>query len=220
MSSIDPLSPPVASGGRGPAGGYLSHHGAAPQHRPSTPPKYKPDNQSHTDTQPASGSDAERAEALLRKVPGATVAYSGLKMLSEHADKAKAWADWLKDLKDTPDEIKSLAAKVTTARDTVLQIQSSIKARPDLFQDPTGRQLQRQIQDTINDTDKTLDDMTQTMSKLSKNGAQEGSAWKGLQDYWTSYKYKIEHQSKVKALDKDLQKHLATLSTLMVNIYS
>lgn len=155
---------------------------------------------------------------MFGSVPGAFMAYHGVKELKEHAGTAKEWVDWLKDLGETPEEIDELSAKATTARDTISQIQAMLKSRPDLLEDDAGEKLKEQIEDNIKETDKTLGKMTKMLSELSKNSAKEGTMWSGLQDFWNSYQYKNEWEDKIKAADDDLQKNLASLSTLMVNV--
>lgn len=157
---------------------------------------------------------------LFSKIPKSLVTFSGLQALNEHADTAKEWADWLNELRGAPEEMQSLSARAATARDTVNQIQNSIKARPDLLEGESGEKLKEQIEDAIESTNKVLQKMTKMLEDLSKNGAKEATVWSGLQEFYNSYRYKSEWEDKVKKADDDLQKELGVLSTLMVNIYS
>lgn len=162
----------------------------------------------------------EKLAGKFGNLPTAMLAYTGVKELSKHAGTAKEWADWVKDLGETPEEIAELSAKATTARDTITQIQEMLKARPDLLEGEQGEKLKEQLDEVIKKTDKTLSKMTNMLADLSKNSAKEGTLWRGLQDFWNSYQYKNEWEDKVKAADEDLQKDLVSLSTLMVNVHT
>lgn len=154
-------------------------------------------------------------------MPAAFATYAGLKTVTEHADTAKEWISWLNDLNETPDEIQSMSAKATTARDTIVQVQQSLQARPDLLEGDTGEQLREQIEDAVESTDKALGRMTKLLSEISKKGsAEHGDVVSGMQEFWRSYRYKDEFEDKVKKADEELQKEMTGLSTLMVNIYS
>lgn len=148
--------------------------------------------------------------------PSTILAYTGVKELSKHADSAKEWIDWLKDMGETPEEIEELSSKVDTARDTIAQIRKTIEQRPDLVEG----NLKEQIEEAVKKADKTLASLTKMIADLSKNTGQEGTAMRTAQTFWNSYQYKNEWEDKVKAADKELQQRLTSLSTLMVNVYS
>lgn len=118
--------------------------------------------------------------------------------------------------------MQGLSAKTTTARDTITQIQETLKARPDLLEGETGKALKDQIEDQIKSTDKALGKMNKMLADLTHQGAKEGDGniVAGIEKYWNSYRYKEEWEGKLKAADAELQKELAALSTLMVNVYS
>jgi chromosome segregation ATPase len=153
-------------------------------------------------------------------MPTAFMTYTGLKAVTKHADTAKDWIKWLDDMAETPEEIDELSAKASTARDTITQVQGTLKARPDLVEGDKGEKLKEQIEDAVGDTDKALGKMTKLLSEISKKGADHGNVVNGMQDFWRSYRYKEEFKDKVEKADEDLQKELTKLSTLMVNIYS
>lgn len=153
-------------------------------------------------------------------MPAAFTTYAGIKAVTKHADTAKDWIKWLGEMNETPEEIQDMSAKATTARDTITQVQETLKARPDLLEDDKGQTLKGQIEDAISDTDKALGGMTKLLSEISKKGADHGDAINGMQEFWRSYRYKDEFKEKVEKADEDLQKELTHLSTLMVNIYS
>lgn len=153
-------------------------------------------------------------------MPAAFATYAGIKTVTSHADTAKGWISWLNELKETPEEIQSMSAKATTARDTITQVQQTLEARPDLLEGDTGEQLKGQIEDAIASTDKALGKMTKLLSEISKKSADYGNVVNGMQDFWRSYRYKDEFEDKVKKADDELQKEMTGLSTLMVNIYS
>lgn len=140
-------------------------------------------------------------------------------MLTDHADTAKEWADWLNDLQGAPEEIQALSAKATTAKDTITQIQRSLEARPDLVEGESGHLLKQQIEAAIKSADASLGEMSELLEEVGNDGT-EGAIWKGLQDFYGSVKYKNEWEGKIKEAEETLQKELGTLSTLMVNIYS
>lgn len=125
----------------------------------------------------------------------------------------------MNDLQGAPEEIQALSAKATTAKDTITQIQRSLEARPDLVEGESGQILKQQIESAIKSADKALGEMTELLQDLGNDGT-EGTVWKGLQDFYNSYRYKNEWEEKIKEAEVNLQKELATLSTLMVNIYS
>ena len=211
--------------------------------RSSTPDRYKPDrykdrpssskdaggNQDapspQSSPQPAASpapaaSGGSSSSNLFNHVPAALTTYAGIKAVTKHADTAKDWIKWLGEMNETPEEIQDMSAKATTARDTITQVQETLKARPDLLEDDKGQTLKGQIEDAISDTDKALGGMTKLLSEISKKGADHGDAINGMQEFWRSYRYKDEFKEKVEKADEDLQKELTHLSTLMVNIYS
>lgn len=153
-------------------------------------------------------------------MPTAFMTYAGIKTVTKHADTAKDWIKWLEEMNETPEEIQDMSAKATTARDTIHQVQETLKARPDLLEDDKGQQLKEQIEEAVGDTDKALGKMTKLLSEISKKGADHGNAINGMQEFWRSYRYKDEFKDKVEKADEELQKELTHLSTLMVNIYS
>lgn len=162
----------------------------------------------------------EESESFLKRIPGTVATHAAISALSKHAGTAKEWAERLSDLKGAPDEIQSLSSRVSTARDTIKQIQGSLVARPDLLEDETGQMLKIQIEDAIDNTSKTLGEMTKMLVDLTGHAGEEGSAWRGVNDLWNSYIYKTEGEGNVRAADSELQEELTGLSTLMVNLYS
>lgn len=157
---------------------------------------------------------------MMDHMPSALLTYAGIKAVTKHADTAKEWVKWLNELNDTPEEIDEMSAKATTARDTINQVQETLKARPDLVEGDTGEKLKEQIEDAVKDTDKALGKMTKLLSEISKKGSSEGDAVSGMQGFWNSYRYQDEYKDKVEKANDELQKELGSLSTLMVNIYS
>ena len=137
----------------------------------------------------------------------------GLKSLSDSADKAKEWADWVGDIKEAPEEISDLTARTTTTRDTITQIQSAIEARPDLMEGESGQVLRKQIESAIDDAKQALKKMTKLLQDLDNDG-NRGRVMNGIEEFYHSYKYKNEWENKIK------EKQIGTLSMLMVNIYS
>ncbi|KAF7547411.1 hypothetical protein G7Z17_g7738 [Cylindrodendrum hubeiense] len=199
-----------------PTDAALSSHPAEKSTRrpkPKPRPRPRPAAESAKPTSPSGGGD------FFDKLPQAFATFSGLKILTDHADSAKEWAEWLNDLQGAPEEIQALSAKATTAKDTITQIQRMLEARPDLVEGESGQILKQQIESTIKSADTALDDMTELLQDLGNDGT-EGTVWKGLQDFYNSYRYKNEWEEKIKEADVNLQKELVTLSTLMVNIYS
>ncbi|KAI9900241.1 hypothetical protein N3K66_004503 [Trichothecium roseum] len=216
--------------------------------RPSTPDRYKPEAVKDAARRTSRQSDADEPEAktehnakppsashtpvmlpqasggsasaLFNNMPSALATYAGIKAVTKHADVAKEWVDWLRDLGEAPEEIDSLSAKATTARDTISQVQEMLKKRPDLLEGERGEQLKEQIEDSIQDTDKSLGKMTKLLSEISKKGVQGSSPLNGLQEFWRSYQYKDNYEDKVKQADEELQRELMSLSTLMMNLYS
>ncbi|KAI9150332.1 putative ankyrin repeat protein [Paramyrothecium foliicola] len=148
----------------------------------------------------------------------ATVA--GIEGLVNHVTTAQQWSDWLSDLQDSPEEIRSLSDKATTARDTIAQIEGTLAARPDLLEGESGQRLKQHIEDAISSTNETLGIMTRLLADISQTTAEEGTVLRGLQEYWNSYRYKSEWGNKLKEVEGQLQSQLALLSTLMINIYS
>lgn len=159
------------------------------------------------------------ASSLFGNMPTAIAAYAGLKTLSKQADNAKEWINWLSELSETPEEIQELADKADLARDTVSQVQQLIKARPDLLEgDKQAEALKEQIDEAVKSTDKALAKMSRLLAEISKKGADQGDAVNGMKEFWRSYRYKDEYEEKVKKADDDVQKELAGLSTLMMNL--
>jgi ABC-type transporter Mla subunit MlaD len=148
----------------------------------------------------------------------ATVA--GIEGLVKHVNTAQQWTDWISDLQDSPDEIRSLADKANTARDTVAQIEGTLAARPDLLEGESGQRLKQHIEGAISSTNETLSVMTRLLADISETTGEEGTVLRGLQEYWNSYRYKSEWGNKLKEVESQLQGQLAQLSTLMINIYS
>ncbi|KAK7419796.1 hypothetical protein QQX98_003169 [Neonectria punicea] len=195
--------------------------GDKPAQKPKPKPKPKPTSPSES-SKPAGESSRKPSTGgvdFLEKLPQALATFGGLKALTDHADTAKEWADWLNDLHGAPEEIQALSAKATTAKDTITQIQHSLQARPDLVEGESGQILKQQIEAAVKSADKALAEMTELLQDLGNDGS-EGTVWKGLQDFYNSYRYKNEWEAKIKEAEVNLQKELGTLSTLMVNIYS
>ncbi|KAH7145560.1 hypothetical protein B0J13DRAFT_525095 [Dactylonectria estremocensis] len=190
----------------------VSHPVEQPARKPKPKPRPRPLSEA--------GGSADTGAGLLDNLPKALATFGGLRILTEHADSAKEWADWLNDLHGAPEEIQALSAKATTAKDTITQIQRSLAARPDLVEGESGQVLKAQIEDGIKSASKALADMTELLEDLGSDGADEGVVVKGLRDFYNSYRYKNEWEGKIKEADASLQKELVTLSTLMVNIYS
>jgi hypothetical protein len=61
--------------------------------------------------------------------------------------------------------------------------------------------------------------MTKLLQEISSDGL-EGTVFGGLEEFYNSYKYKDEWEKKIKLADADLEKQLAALSKVMVNVYS
>lgn len=156
---------------------------------------------------------------FLEKLPQVLATHLGLKSLSDSADKAKEWADWVGDIKEAPEEISDLTARTTTTRDTITQIQSAIEARPDLMEGESGQVLRKQIESAIDDAKQALKKMTKLLQDLDNDG-NRGRVMNGIEEFYHSYKYKNEWENKIKAADAELEKQIGTLSMLMVNIYS
>ncbi|KAH6952959.1 hypothetical protein DER45DRAFT_364308 [Fusarium avenaceum] len=156
---------------------------------------------------------------FLKHLPQALATYAGVEALSEHADTAKEWADWFMDMRKTPEEIHEVSAKVTTAKDTITQIQNTLEARPDIIEGDDALPMRKQIDESIKNATTALDKMTKLLQEISSDGL-EGTVFGGLEEFYNSYKYKDEWEKKIKLADADLEKQLASLSKLMVNIYS
>lgn len=170
---------------------------------------------------PAQASEKPQKEhGLFEKLGGAFVAYSGFEALSEHANSAKQWADWLKELRDAPEEIHSVSAKVQTAKDTITQIQNTLEARPDLVDGESGKRLHGQIDDAIESTNETLTKMTEVLQDVGESTASSDGIMGGVEEFYNSYKYRSKWEGKIKEADDELQKELGVLSTLMINLYS
>lgn len=114
-----------------------------------------------------------------------------------------------------------LSTRVSTARDTIQQIQSSLEARPDLLDDESGQMLKEQIQDAIDGTSQTLRKMTKLLSGFTNRAEQqEGTTMHRLEEFWRSYNYKNQGEDQVRDADAELQQQLTELTTLMANIYA
>ncbi|KAH7242159.1 hypothetical protein BKA59DRAFT_480117 [Fusarium tricinctum] len=156
---------------------------------------------------------------FLKHLPQALATYAGVEALGEHADTAKEWADWFMDMRKTPEEIHEVSAKVTTAKDTITQIQNTLEARPDIIEGDDAIPMRKQIDESIENTTAALDKMTKLLQEISSDGL-EGTVFGGLEEFYNSYKYKDEWEKKIKLADADLEKQLAALSKVMVNVYS
>ncbi|KAF4975558.1 hypothetical protein FZEAL_7673 [Fusarium zealandicum] len=181
----------------------------------------KPQGRSESKSQekPANEQPQKKTSELLQNIPKAVGTYAGIQALTEHAGTAKEWADWFMNIQKVPDEIQGLSAKVTTARDTIAQIQNTLTARPDLFAGDDGEELRMETEEAIKNANKALEMMTLLLHDLSKDGT-EGTALDRLGEFYRSYKYEKEWKEKIQAADADVQKQLGALNTLMVNIYS
>ncbi|KAF4339461.1 hypothetical protein FBEOM_6582 [Fusarium beomiforme] len=156
---------------------------------------------------------------FMKHFPQAVAAYAGIEALGKHADTAKEWTDWFMKLQKTPAEIHELSAKATTARDTITQIQNTLEARPDIIDGDDAKPMRRQIDEAIRNATAALDELTKLLQEISSDGL-EGTMFGGLEEFYNSYKYKDEWEEKIKLADAELEKQLAALSKLMVNIYS
>ncbi|SCO89215.1 uncharacterized protein FRV6_13343 [Fusarium oxysporum] len=156
---------------------------------------------------------------FMKHFPQAVAAYAGIEALGKHADTAKEWTDWFMKLQKTPEEIHELSAKATAARDTITQIQNTLEARPDIIEGDDAKPMRRQIDEAIRNATAALDEMTKLLQEISSDGL-EGTMFGGLEEFYNSYKYKDEWEEKIKLADGELEKQLAALSKLMVNIYS
>ncbi|KAH7165311.1 hypothetical protein EDB81DRAFT_942380 [Dactylonectria macrodidyma] len=202
------------------AAASASHPVEQPAHKPKPKPRPRPLSEAGTKPSANESSSAGAGAGLLDQLPKTLATFGGLKILTDHADSAKEWADWLNDLHGAPEEMQALSAKATTAKDTIAQIQRSLAARPDLVEGDSGQVLKAQIEDAIKSASKALADMTELLEDLGSDGGDDGVVVKGLKDFYNSYRYKNEWEGKIKEADASLQKELVTLSTLMVNIYS
>ncbi|CAM1509562.1 Fc.00g033010.m01.CDS01 [Cosmosporella sp. VM-42] len=192
--------------------------GHGPEVRVTAKPAPKPSSKSPPKSPPKSLPN--KSANLFKMIPEALAAYGGLEALSEHADTAKGWADWLNQIRDAPEEIHGLSAKVQTARDTITQIQNTLEARPDLVEGDSGQRLRSQIEAAIKSSNEVLTKMTKVLQDLSETTAEDGSIMSGVQEFYNSYKYRNEYENKIKEADGELQKELSGLSTLMINLYS
>lgn len=183
-----------------------------PNDKPANKPTDRPAGPSRKQS-PAKGFD------FLEKLPQAFAAYLGLKSLSDYADKAKEWTDWLGDIKEAPEEMSDLSTKTTTARDTITQIQNAIKARPDLLEGDSGSVLREQVETAMEDARVALKKLTKMLQELDNVG-NRGAMMNEIEEFYHSYRYKDEWEDKIKEADQELEKQLGTLSVLMVNIYS
>ncbi|KAF5982809.1 hypothetical protein FCOIX_3534 [Fusarium coicis] len=168
---------------------------------------------------PAENEPKKKGFDFMKHFPQAVAAYAGIEALGKHADTAKEWTDWFMKLQKTPAEIHELSAKATTARDTITQIQNTLEARPDIIEGDDARPMRRQIDEAIRNATAALDEMTKLLQEISSDGL-EGTMFGGLEEFYNSYRYKDEWEEKIKLADGELEKQLAALSTLMVNIYS
>ncbi|RGP69982.1 hypothetical protein FSPOR_4272 [Fusarium sporotrichioides] len=194
-----------------------SHNNGAQRRSPRTQPA-KPTKQNGPE-QATKPEAQKKGFDFMKHLPQAFATYAGIEALSEHADTAKDWADWFMNLRKTPEEIHELSAKATTARDTITQIQNTLEARPDIIDGDDARPMRRQIDDSIRNATAALDKMTKLLQEISSDGL-EGTKFASLEEFYNSYKYKDEWEEKIKLADADLEKELAALSKLMVNIYS
>lgn len=162
------------------------------------------------------------SDSFFSKFPKTFATYAGIRALSEHADKAKEWVEWLNNVNDAPDEIRALSARITTARDTIQQMKDCLKARPDLIEDETGQAIKSQIEDTIDSTSETLKKMTKLLASFSGAAREDNNntALGRLEGFWHSYNYKNEGEEQIKSADAELQQQLLQLGTLMSNIYA
>lgn len=162
------------------------------------------------------------SDSFFSKFPKTFATYAGIRALSEHADKAKEWVEWLNNVNDAPDEIRALSARITTARDTIQQMKDCLKARPDLIEDETGQAIKSQIEDTIESTSETLKKMTKLLASFSGAAREDNNntALGRLEGFWHSYNYKNEGEEQIKSADAELQQQLLQLGTLMSNIYA
>ncbi|KAF5554064.1 hypothetical protein FNAPI_6536, partial [Fusarium napiforme] len=168
---------------------------------------------------PAENEPKKKGFDFMKHFPQAVAAYAGIEALGKHADTAKEWTDWFMKLQKTPEEIHELSAKATTARDTITQIQNTLEARPDIIEGDDAKPMRRQIDEAIRNATAALDEMTKLLQEISSDGL-EGTMFGGLEEFYNSYKYKDEWEEKIKLADGELEKQLAALSKLMVNIYS
>ncbi|KAF5672858.1 hypothetical protein FCIRC_8292 [Fusarium circinatum] len=168
---------------------------------------------------PAENEPKKKGFDFMKHFPQAVAAYAGIEALGKHADTAKEWTDWFMKLQKTPEEIHELSAKATTARDTITQIQNTLEARPDIIEGDDAKPMRRQIDEAIRNATTALDEMTKLLQEISSDGL-EGTMFGGLEEFYNSYKYKDEWEEKIKLADGELEKQLAALSKLMVNIYS
>ncbi|KAK6716582.1 hypothetical protein SNK04_007534 [Fusarium graminearum] len=194
-----------------------SHNSGAQRRSPRIQPA-KPAKQNEP-AQAAKPEAQKKGFNFMKHLPQAFATYAGIEALSEHADTAKDWADWFMNLRKTPEEIHELSAKATTARDTITQIQNTLEARPDIIDGDDARPMRRQIDEAIRNSTVALDKMTKLLQEISSDGL-EGTKFASLEEFYNSYKYKDEWEEKIKSADADLEKELAALSKLMVNIYS
>ncbi|KAM0424421.1 hypothetical protein ACHAPT_010342 [Fusarium lateritium] len=193
---------------------------AKPQAPPEKPPIRLPDGPAPKPAEkPAPDQHKSKSNEFLHHLPQALATYAGVKSLNEHADTAKEWADWFMNIQKAPDEIRALSNKVTAAKGTILQIQNTIAARPDLVEGDSADALRQQMESAIKNAKVALDKMTKLLQDLSDDGL-EGTVWEGFHEFYSSYRYKNEWEDKIKAADADLEKQLGTLNSLMVNIYS
>ncbi|RGP66988.1 hypothetical protein FLONG3_8646 [Fusarium longipes] len=185
----------------------------SPRTQPARPAKKKESEQTNKPEAPKKRLD------FMKHLPKAFATYASIEALSEHADTAKDWADWFMNLRKTPEEIHELSANVTTAKDTITQIQNTLEARPDIIDGDDARPMRKQIDDAIRNATAALDKMTKLLQEISSDGL-EGTMFASLEEFYNSYKYKDEWEEKIKLADAELEKELASLSKLMVNIYS
>ncbi|KAL2680391.1 hypothetical protein Neosp_007989 [[Neocosmospora] mangrovei] len=194
---------------------------AASAEKPTGKPAEKPSEKTPEKPaeKPAPDQQKSKSNEFLQHLPKALATYIGVKSLNEHADTAKEWADWFMNIQKAPDELRDLSGKVTAAKDTIDQIQTTITARPDLLEGDSADALRQQIEPAIKNAQVALDKMTKLLQDLSDDGL-EGTVLEGFHNFYSSYRYKNEWEDKIKEADVDLEKQLGILNSLMVNIYS
>ncbi|EEU42728.1 uncharacterized protein NECHADRAFT_105186 [Fusarium vanettenii 77-13-4] len=196
-------------------------HQGSHERPPVRPPAEKPSEKTPEKPaeKPAPDQQKSKSNEFLQHLPKALATYIGVKSLNEHADTAKEWADWFMNIQKAPDELRDLSSKVTAAKDTIDQIQTTITARPDLLEGDSADALRQQIESAMKNAKVALNKMTKLLQDLRDDGL-EGTVWEGFHNFYSSYRYKNEWEDKIKEADADLEKQLGTLNSLMVNIYS
>ncbi|KAM0347694.1 hypothetical protein ACHAPU_004709 [Fusarium lateritium] len=212
LSSHETLRPPEKD--RKPENGSTK-----PQPAPKQPVKSERKQEDKPAEKPKKEQPQKKGFDFLKHLPQAFATYAGVEALSQHADTAKEWTDWFMEMRKTPEEIHELSAKATTARDTITQIQNTLEARPDIIDGDDALPMRKQIDESIKNATTALDQMSKLLQEISSHGL-EGRVLGGLEEFYNSYKYKDEWEEKIKLADADLEKQLAALSKIMVNIYS